>query len=126
MTRRSECECFLDGTQIFSRDILDQRHLQRGAIVELADHDRNRFETRRARRAEPPLARDQLEMRSVAFGGADSPHDQRLDNSLALNRAFEFFEFVFVKMEPRLKRPGLYLIDGNVRQMRPRAGARNT
>src|SRR5260370_39008227 len=116
-----ECERFFDRTQILARDILDQRHLQRRPIVQLANDDRNRFQTRRTRRTEPPLAGDQLVARPVdSVRSAASPHDQRFDNPLALNRAFEFLERLLVEMEPRLKRPSLHTANRRTNQMRDR------
>ena len=56
---------FLDGVEIFAGEVLDQRDLQRGPIVEVTHHDGHGFETGFARRAQAPLPSDQLVARPV-------------------------------------------------------------
>ena len=61
-------QSFFDRVQIFAHDILDQRHLERRAIVEIAHNHRHGLKPRRPRRPQPPLARDQLVTRAVGSG----------------------------------------------------------
>src|ERR1700722_16775538 len=113
-----KCEPFFDRVQIFAHDILDQRHLERRTIIKLANYDWNRLETRRTRRPQPPLSRDQLVARAVGVGRGDSPHDQRFDNSLALDRARKLGQPLLVEIYPRLKPAGRDTAGGRQLELR--------
>ncbi len=99
-----ECAPLLNRIQFLAREVLHQRHFQRGAIVEVAHDDRHGSRPAVTRRAQAALAGDQLIARTVEVVGiADDAHDQRLDNSLALDRARQLGEPLRVEVLARLK-----------------------
>ena len=58
MSRRKPCAASI-GVEILALEVLDERHLELGLVIELADDRRDPLEAGRRGRAQPPLAGNQ-------------------------------------------------------------------
>jgi len=97
----------LDRVQILALDILDQRHLERLVVAELADDGRDFVQPRPLRRPPAPLASDDLEAVAVR---AD---DDRLDDAARLDGLGEFDQRLFLENPAGLARMRLDAGDRN-------------
>ena len=86
----------LDRVQILALEILHERVPERLGVVHLADDRRDRRPSRELRRAEPPLAEDEL----VAVSRA--PDDDRLQDAVQPDRLGELPQVLVVEMRARL------------------------
>ena len=84
-------------TQILALDILDQRDLGRGFIVELAHDRRDQVDLRLLRRAPPPLARNNLKV------VANRSKQDRLQHPALGDRRRQLGHRLLIEMPPRLR-----------------------
>jgi hypothetical protein len=101
----------LERVEVFALDVLDQRHRDHRAVVDVAQHHRHVVEAGLHRRAPAALAGDDLEL--VA---RDLARDDRLDHALRLDRFRQLGESVDVDGGARLVLAGAELADGDVAQ----------
>ena len=96
----------LERPQVGALQVLDQRALQRRALLDVLDHDRDLVQPGALRRPPAPLAGDQ----EVAAVGA-RPHHQRHDHAVRLHRVRQLAELGLVEPAPRLLGAGVELLD---------------
>ena len=100
----------LQGGQVLPLQILDERHLQRLAVGEIADEHRHFVQPRPLRRPPAPLAGDNLERRRVVHA---PPHQERLQDAFGGDRLGQFVEFGIRHPSARLKAAGAELVDAD-------------
>ena len=86
----------LDCVQVFALNVLDQRDLGRGRIVDLSNDRRNRVQPSTLGGTPSPLPRDDLE--SVTMRAEEN----RLQNAALGNRIGEFVDRLFFELHTRL------------------------
>src|SRR5690349_14152523 len=91
----------LDRVEIFALDVLDQRKLGSGRIVNVADERRNLVQARPLGSAPSTLAGDDLE--PVVRG----PHEDWLKNTALRDRIREFVDRLLVELHAGLNRARL-------------------
>ena len=106
----------LEGVELRTVDVLQQRIAQHRVVVGRADDGRDGLQPRQPGRAQPPLAHDQL---VAAVVGAD--HD-RLQHPELANAVRQLGQRVLVEDRAGLAGVGPDLLDRQVGQRRPRNG----
>ena len=86
----------LDRVQILPLNILDQRNLGRGGIIDLSDDRRNGMQSRPLRGPPPPLAGDKLEIISVGT------QQHGLEDAALGDRVGELRDRFLVEVDARL------------------------
>lgn len=100
-----ECAGLFHGIQIFALEILDERHLEREFLGDLANDNGDPRQRRPLRSAPAAFAGDQL------VAKADPADDERLNDSAGADRAGELLEGFFAKARSRLIGAGVDEID---------------
>ena len=94
--------------EIGALHVLDDRELERLAVVDLEQHDRHVVQAGALRRAPAPLAGDDLVLIDRAAHGA---HQDRLDDAALADRGRELVELGLGEMAARIARIGLEEFD---------------
>ena len=102
----------LDRRQLLAGDVLDEREQERVAVVRLAYDGRQRREPRLARGTPAALAGDQL-----VAARRTRPDDDRLQQTLLLDRAREAGRRLGLEAPARLARVRVDRVDGQVREL---------
>src|SRR6185369_5164625 len=88
--------------------VLDERDLQRAAIIQTAQDDRHFMELRQLGRAPAALAGDDLEMTAQAVMW---PHQDRLQDAVLLDRLRQRLQLFRSEAAARLIAPGMQKVD---------------
>jgi len=90
---------FLERREVLALEVLDDRDLESGVVVDLLDEGRDRRDAGLARRSPAALAGDQL----VAVV-TERPDEDRLEDAVLGDRGGELTQRVLVEHRPRLAR----------------------
>jgi hypothetical protein len=98
----------LDGIEVLTLQVLDQRELRGSAIINVANDGVDRIEF--GGLCSPPSSFARNDLEAPLLG---RPNDDRLHHSRVLDRFRERGQRGLVEVLPGLVRIGVYLVDGN-------------
>ena len=103
---------FFQRIEVFALDVLDQRHGDDGAVVQVADHHRHIGQAGFLRGAPAAFAGHDL----VTLAARQLAHHDRLDHALGLDRLGQLAQLGRVHAHARLVLAGLQLLDRDLAQ----------